>query len=417
MYQGFGKTEKAIQKIKVALADVLCYYLNYLLFNSRRLVMTHTHKKISRRRFLRDGSAVAAAMSFPAVLTSRKAAAAETLNLLAWYGNGEPDIVAPFEAATGVKVQSKYYTGGDNMLALIGESPPGTYDVILSDAEYVSALAQAGYLEKMTADDYPLDDFFPEFQQFPVQGFWKDSDLYAIPCSFGILGVSYNTEKLSAKDAMSYELLWQDKVQGKVGLFDWHLPNLLCLSLYNGNTDPSPNDISATAWRKLQETTLSLRPQVKGFFDYGGTLSSLKNGEVIAMCGIGDWITGVLQKDGYPVDTVIPEEGGIMFTEALGIGKNSGKAELARKFVQYFTSPEGQVRKAKMAAYPTSVPNKKAWEIYNKQDPGESRRSRMLLSEANVMDDVRSGRVYIRQWPTQQTLADWNDFWIEFKNA
>lgn len=371
----------------------------------------------SRRRFLRGGAAIASALSFPAVLTPRKSSAAETLNLLAWYGNGEPDIVAPFEEAHNVKVQSKYYTGGDNMLALIGESPPGTYDVVLSDAEYVSALQQAGYLEKMSADEYPLDDFFPEFQNFPVSGFWDSNDLYAIPCSFGFLGVSYNTQRITAEEAASYSLLWQDKVKGKVGHFDWHLPNLLCISLYNGNTTPGPHALSAAAWDKLQETTLSLRPQVKGLFDYGGVLSSLKNGEVIAMCGIGDWITGVLQKDGLPVDTVIPQEGGIMFTEGLGIGKGSKKQELAQKFVQYFTSPEGQIRKAKMAAYPTSVPNRKAWDLYNEREPNEAKRSRMSLSGPNVMDDVRAGRVHIRQWPAEQSLSDWNEFWIEYKNA
>lgn len=376
--------------------------------------MTKTNNT-SRRRFLQG--ATAAAITFPAILTPRKAAGAKTLNLLAWYGNGEPDVVGHFEEMNHVKVQSKYYTGGDNMLALIAESPPGTYDIILSDAEYVSSLTQAGYLEKLVSSDYPFDDFFPEFQRFPVPGFWRGDDLYAIPCSFGFLGVSYNTQQLSEKDAMTYGLLRSAKTKGKVGHFDWHLPNLLCLSLYDGNISPGPHALNAAAWQKLQQTTLSLRPQVKGFFDYGGVLSGLKNGEITAMCGIGDWITGVLQKDGYPVDTVIPEEGGIMFTEGLGIGKGSQKLELARKFIQYFVSEEGQVRKAKMAAYPSSVPNRKAWELYNQRDPEEAKRSRMSLSAPNVMDDLRAGRVHLRQWPINQSLTDWNDFWIEYKNA
>ena len=41
---------------------------------------------------------------------------------------------------------------------------------------------------------------------------------------------------------------------------------------------------------------MSLRSQVKRYFDYGGTFNSLKNGEMLAMCGIGDWITGVLER-------------------------------------------------------------------------------------------------------------------------
>ena len=52
--------------------------------------------------------------------------------MLAWYGHAEPDVVAAFEAEHNVKFKPKYYTGGDNMLGLISQSPPGTFDVILS---------------------------------------------------------------------------------------------------------------------------------------------------------------------------------------------------------------------------------------------------------------------------------------------
>ena len=366
--------------------------------------------RVSRRGFLRG-----AAAALPMLALPRRAVAAETMTLLAWYGNGEPDVVGAFEEANGVKVESKYYTGGDNMLALIAQSPPGTYDVVLSDAEYVTQLRQAGHLEKLNSADYPFDDFFQEFQRFPVPGFWEGSDLFAVPVSFGFLGMTYNTELVDEGTARSYAGLWSSKVAGKVGHFDWHLPNLGCLSLRDGN--PKPFDIAAAAFEKLKVTTLSLRPQVKGFFDYGGVLSSLRSGEVTAMCGIGDWITGVLQKDGASVDTVVPEEGGIQFTEGLGIGKGSGRPELARRFIQYMTSPEGQVRKALMKAYPTAVPNQRAWELLNRREPGEAKRARMRLDAPNMINDIRAGRIHLRKLPTGQPLEEWNDFWLEYKNA
>ena len=77
---------------------------------------------------------------------------------------------------------------------------------------------------------------------------------------------------------------------------------------------------------------MGLRKQVGGFFDYGGTFNGLKNGEMHAMCGIGDWITGVLEKDGAPVASTIPKEGGIQFTESYSIGKGSEKADLVKRF-------------------------------------------------------------------------------------
>ena len=188
----------------------------------------------------------------------------------------------------------------------------------------------------MDPSEYHLDDLFPEYQNFP--GHWKDGNLYSVIVRFGYLGVSFNTQVVSHEEAMDYNILWDKKLAGKVGHFDWHLPNLGCLSLRDGNNDPGPFDIDAAQWERLQETTLSLKSQVGGYFDYGGTFSSLKNGEVHAMCGIGDWITGVLKKDGVPVDSVVPKQGSIQFTESYSIGKGSSKQDLVKEFIRYMTS-------------------------------------------------------------------------------
>lgn len=333
--------------------------------------------------------------------------------MLAWYGHAEPDIVAEFEEQHGVKVKPKYYTGGDNMLALISQSPPGTYDLILSDAEYVQQLNAAGHIEKLDPSDYPFDDYYPEFQQFP--GHWSDGDLYSVLVRFGFLGVSYNTQAITEEEARTYKIFWDPKLKGKVGHFDWHLPNLGQMSLLNGNEQPY--DIGEEQWEKVQETTLTLRPQISGFFDYGGTFASLKNGEVLAMCGIGDWITGVLERSGAPVRTVIPEEGGLQFTESFCIGKGARNQELAKEFIKYITSPRGQVKSAMMEAYPCLIPSKKGWELLNKEHPEEAKRQGMVLGQRNVMDDIREGRIKYRSLPVQQSLEDWNDFWSEYKEA
>ena len=85
----------------------------------------------------RQMMALTGATALSAPFVGRAWAQTTELNMLAWYGHGEPDMVEAFEAANNVKFKPKYYAGGDNMLALIAQSPPGTYDIILSDAEFV----------------------------------------------------------------------------------------------------------------------------------------------------------------------------------------------------------------------------------------------------------------------------------------
>lgn len=365
---------------------------------------------LSRRQLLKGAAAAATAMPF----LGRSVHAAPTeLTMLAWYGHAEPDVVQAFESEHNVKFVPKYYTGGDNMLALISQSPPGTFDVILSDAEYVQQLREADYIQQLDPKDYAFDDLFPEFQQFP--GHWADGQLYSVITRFGFLGVSYNTGALSEAEASSYGVFFADKLKGKVGHFDWYLPNLGQMSQLSGNK--KPYDVDGAAWEKVQEKTSALRGNVGGFFDYGGTFSSLKNGQMLAFCGIGDWITGVLEKSGAPVRTVIPQEGGLQWTESFSIGKDTQKQDLARKWIQYITSPAGQVKSANMAAYPAMIPNKKGWELLAKESPEEAKRQRMELGKPNVMDDIRSGRIQFRQLPVQQSIEEWNDFWTGYKSA
>lgn len=367
----------------------------------------------TRRQFLRTSAAIGGAVLATPFLKRRAFAAPTEVTMLAWYGHAEPDVVAEFEAEHNVKFKPKYYTGGDNMLGLIAQSPPGTFDIILSDAEYVQQLNVAGYIEELDPKDYPFDDYFPEFQHFG--GHWDGDKLYSVFTRFGFLGVAYNTEAITEKQAMSYNVFWDEKLQDKVGHFDWHLPNLGQISLLDGNK--SPFDIDGAAWAKLQEKMATLRPQIGGFFDYGGTFSSLQNGQMLAMAGIGDWITGTLEKNGGKVRSVIPEEGGLQWTESFSIGKGSAKADIAKKWIQYITSAKGQVKSANMTAYPALIPNRKGWELLAKETPEEARRQNMLLDQSNVMDLIRSGRIQYRQLPIQQGLEDWNDFWSAYKGA
>ncbi len=366
----------------------------------------------TRRKFLKYTAATAITAPY---ITSVKAAPTE-INMLAWYGHGEPDVVGAYEEANNVKFNAKYYAGGDNMLALISQSPPGTYDLILSDAEFVMQLNAAGYIEEMEAGDYNFDDMLHEdFKQFP--GHWRDGKLYSVMVRGGHLGVSYNKNAMTAEEAMSYKGFWKPELKGKVGHFDWHLPNLGMMSLANGN-GAKLWDQDDAGWKAIQETTMSLRPQVGGFFDYGGTFNSLKNGEMQAMCGIGDWITGVLEKDGAPVASVIPKEGGIQFTESYSIGKGSAKQAEVKKFIQHMLTPEGQVRSAEMAAYPGFCITKGGLALLQKTNPKEAARSGQV--EGAVNEPIRlinEGRIHYRDIPAQQGLEDWNDFWSDYKNA
>ena len=391
----------------------------------------HTGKKVpihggskifkpSRRKVLKyAGAAAGTALVAPfAPYVQRARAETVEINMLSWYGLAEPDMVEAFEAEHNVKFKPKYYAGGDNMLAALAQSPPGTFDIIHTDAEYARILIERGDLvDELNPADYPFDDMLhDDFTRFP--GHWKDGRLYSVITRFGHLGVAYNTEHVSLDEAMSYDVYWNPKLAGKVGHFDWHLPNLGQVSLLNGNNDPGPFDISADAWSGVRDKTLSLKPQVKGFFDYGGTFASLKNGEILACVGIGDWVTGVLEKDGAPVGSVVPREGGIQWTESYSIVSTSTKKDIVRQYIRYALSPEGQVRSANMKAYPGFTVTKSGMKALQDRTPVEAERTGQVEGAPNnPITLINEGRIHYRDIPKQQSLEEWNEFWSEYKNA
>jgi spermidine/putrescine transport system substrate-binding protein len=369
---------------------------------------------MNRRAFLKGSVAAAVgAAAAPALWTPEAAHAQQNvLTLLSWPGYAAPEVVGPFEQANGVKVVGKEYTGGDNMLALLNSSPPGTFDLVLSDAEYVHMLREADLIQKLDPAAFPMDDFWPEFQKFA--GFWDGSDMYAIMTSFGFLGMTYNAEKLKREEMESYKVMWDPKVQKKVGMYDWYLPPMLCLSLHNGNKPPF--DISDEQFAKLKDTLFSLKPQVAGIGAFAGAFSMLSQGEAWIMPGTGAWLTLLLKKDGVPVDDIVPEEGGLQWSEGMGIAKSSSKPELALKFLQYMASPEGQMRVAIKPAYSGSIPSKAGWKLLGEQHPDWAKLLLHELGKPNVMDEYAKGKIFIRDLPKQQSLEEWNQAFTEFKN-
>jgi spermidine/putrescine transport system substrate-binding protein len=366
----------------------------------------------SRRSFIKAG-VVASALGSASVWNAAEAADPKVLNYLSWPGNADPTIVGEFEKANNCKIRIKEYVGGDQMMAVVNQSPPGTYDVVLADAEYMHLLKAANFIEELNPADYPLKDLWPEFQKFPLH--WFDGKLYGVMLDFGYLGISYNTKAFTAKEVSSYAVLWSEKAKGKVGLFDWYLPSMGCMSLSNGNRPPF--DIDAGKFEALKKKMLALKPQTSGFYTIADIFSSMTNGRAQLIPGIGEWITLGLRTNGVPVDTIIPDEGGLQYTESLSIVKGTSKRDLARKFIQYSLTPRAQVAMATKADNKKSIPSIPAWKLLNETMPKEAEILRMQLKGPNVMDEYKAKKIQLRQLPQKQTIEQWNEAWSQFKSA
>jgi spermidine/putrescine transport system substrate-binding protein len=361
--------------------------------------------------------AVAGTLAGPAVAAPRyrrRTTATGTLNLLTWPGHGDKAFVGPFEKANNCRVKVKEYTGGEQMLAIANSTPLGTFDCVLLDREYVSNLKDAGKIVELNPKDYPLNDFFPEYRK--LDGHWFGNDLYSVMLRFGYLGMAYNAKQLTKADVQSYKIMWDAKVKGKVGWFDWYLPSMGVLSQYRGNRK-KPFDLTDEQFDVVKETLFSLKPQTAGFYGMADVFSSLTNRDAWVIPGVGDWVAQLLKQQGHPIEAVVPKEGGLQWTESISIMKDAKNEDLAVKFIRYAVSPEGQMRTAILPSYAASIPSRKGWQMLGKRQPQWATRLRLRLDRhPNVIDEFRQGKIALRTTPVRQSIEDWNKVWTEFKS-
>ena len=76
--------------------------------NKRTPAKTTSATDLSRRKILQGAgvASTATALGVPLILVPPRAQAATELNMIAWYGHGEPDMVEEFEANDAMQVRN-----------------------------------------------------------------------------------------------------------------------------------------------------------------------------------------------------------------------------------------------------------------------------------------------------------------------
>ena len=329
------------------------------------------------------------------------------VNLLCWVGWDERDLLEPFENAHDIKVNYKTFVSDDAMFSLVLASP-GTYDLVVSGPEYVEKLYQAGKLAQLDANDYDFSQYFDRFKNFPFTRY--DGDLYAVMMRWGVNGLLYNTDHLTPEDVASYEILWDPKVKGKIGIWDWYLPSMGVISRYLGNSEPY--QISDEQFADLREKVLELRPQVKAIHPSPPEmLAALANEETWLVPAAGEWVAAILRTQGKPIDWLVPKEGGVMWSSALVILKDAPHPEMAKIFIQWAQSPEAQALLAQRQAYHSNVVNAKAYELMS-----EELKDTLKVHNTEEATGILN-QISVRTIPQGQPEAEWQDAWEQFKTA
>ena len=378
---------------------------------------------LTRRKFIRFASTAAVTTATVKLIGCSSQNASDAgqgggnLRILSWAGYDEPEIIGPFEEEHGVKVEFKTYVGGEQMLQFFNQSPPGTFDGIISDGEYVQKLVALDAIEPLNPDDFPqLKNYNAVYQDFP--GFYENGELMAVGTRFGNYGIAFNKNYLSPEEVTSWDVLLRDDLRGKVGLFDWYLPNMGNASLAVFPDNPNPYELTDDQLQQVKDWMVRLKPNVSLITPNIQDITNAFINESIVAGPVGDWLIQNAIADGYDqFAAVVPTEGAIRWSEGAVVTSTSQNKDLALEWVKYMSQPETQARLAMAKAYKGIAPNTEAQQYLKEQE-------QQLLGYVPTKENAKQlviesqlERTRARQLPVNQEEKVWQDLYNEFKTS
>ncbi len=291
-------------------------------------------------------------------LSAAAAHAEGELNALVWCDHTDPALIEPFEAAHNVKVNLREYEGTGAALALLEQSRPGDWDVLVIDGIDVFRAVEANMLAPLDTAQLPMADVFPEVVM--AENNTIDGVTYAVTEKFGYNTISYNSAKVDEADMQSLSTVWSEKYDGRISIYDYYLP-VMGLAAIAG--DIATADIDGEDLGAIGDVLSTMRSRAASVAGVVAAQTALATGEVDIVVGGGEWLTAVLAEEQPELTWTIPKEGAVRWAQSIGVVEGSENPDLAMEFIKYIMSPEGQARLATSSCFWGMPANAKAGDV------------------------------------------------------
>ncbi len=243
-----------------------------------------------------------------------------------WRDGAKEAIATEFTKRTGVEV--KFITGGtmDRLTkAKLSASAPEA-DVTLTTSHVAYLYASDKLFQKLDLSKIPnLKDAYPIALRSP----------YAVGLYSYVYAPAYRTDLMPDFKISSWKDLWSDQVKGKLGLPDFDPSHIILAAAKLSGAD-------AKDWKKGIPLLKQLKPNIKAFYQSDATSQEMmKTGEtpVQVLLSINAYHQ---MSQGIPIKLVIPEEGGVVGVDAIGISTGTKMTDAAYEFVNTALDPKVQ---------------------------------------------------------------------------
>ncbi|WP_395542424.1 PotD/PotF family extracellular solute-binding protein [Neotabrizicola sp. sgz301269] len=299
---------------------------------------------LSRRGFLQGSALGAAALASPVYLRRAHAQAGGEVNIWTYNGFIPDDFKTQFETETGIKVNIRLVDDqGKQFNLLAAEQPKPTVDIL--------TVAGHRYLQFIDSNLIAPIDTGRLTNWGNINPVFSESDWGTIrdqkwgaPILSGAEVLAYNTELVSAEEAMTWDTLFSDKYSQQTAYILQDMMSVLMLARgYDGNMIAYMNDEAEAAriMNEIRDYLIAQKPKVRKYYDGGAEVQQMFINQDIALAHAWNGPIATLITDGAPIAMTIPKEGSYGFVYTLNIAQNAPNADNAYLFLNaLLASPE-----------------------------------------------------------------------------
>lgn len=301
---------------------------------------------IDRRSLL----AGAAALGVAAPFVSRRAfAQSGTVNIFAWAGYLSDEMLAAFEAQTGIRPVYTPYGTNDELLNQLRAAGGRGFDVIWPTVDRIPNYVEFGLVQPIDEDRVEWDRIIPSAVEGSAEmGAVVDGVRYQVPSDWGTEALAFDRDQAPLEyGSASYGDIWKPEMEG-LATVRGH-SGLVGIGLWLEGEGRLPRPMreafaSEEAMREVYDVILAEAIARKGnIAQFWSNENEAQGAFRVNGCAIGqtwDSTAAGLAREGLPIGYIAPKEGALAWMEGLAIPSGAENLDEAYAFINWMMTPE-----------------------------------------------------------------------------
>ena len=280
----------------------------------------------------------------------------ETISVYNWGDYIDMDVIDIFEAETGIRVIYETFETNEDMYAKIAMGG-SSYDVIFPSDYMVERMIQEQLLQPVNWNNVPnVKNIDPRF----MNESYDPESKYAVPYTWGTMGVLYNTEMVIGEPD-SWDVLLDETY--KMDMFMLNAPrDTMAIALVMCGHDLNSTDPADLADAK--KLLIDQKPLVLAYVVDEVKDKMIAGEATVALVWSGDATYCMSESD--ELNYFVPKEGSNIFYDAMCIPHNARNVSGAEKFIDFMCRADIAAMNYDYVGY--AIPNTAAVELWGAEE-------------------------------------------------